>query len=33
VQRANYKAVQLYKKGTSQPEIAETYRQMLQKKN
>jgi rSAM/selenodomain-associated transferase 2 len=32
VQRANYKAVQLYKKGASQTEIAETYRHMLQKK-
>jgi rSAM/selenodomain-associated transferase 2 len=31
VQRANYKAVQLYKKGLSQKVIAETYRQMLQK--
>jgi rSAM/selenodomain-associated transferase 2 len=31
VQRANYKAVQLYKKGASQPVIVETYRRMLQK--
>jgi rSAM/selenodomain-associated transferase 2 len=31
VQRANYKAVQLYKKGTAQPLIVETYRQMLEK--
>jgi rSAM/selenodomain-associated transferase 2 len=30
VQRANYKVVQLYKKGAKQTEIAETYRQMLQ---
>jgi rSAM/selenodomain-associated transferase 2 len=33
VQRANYKAVQLYKKGAAQPEIVETYRLLLQKKN
>jgi rSAM/selenodomain-associated transferase 2 len=33
VQRANYKAVQLYKKGVAQPQIVETYRQMLDKTN
>jgi rSAM/selenodomain-associated transferase 2 len=31
VQRANYKAVQLYKKGAAQAEIVKTYQQLLQK--
>jgi rSAM/selenodomain-associated transferase 2 len=31
VQKANYKAVQMYKKGTSQHEIAAAYHQLLQK--
>lgn len=33
VQLANRKAVKLYKKGASQTEISETYKQMLSKKN